>query len=439
MIISYLRPTALASWLTLILFTAMTLIGPSSSAQTVPNGSRIAIVSTSSDGSLDDELAKFTNRLTQLVQQGGTVETIPDGEVNHVLRSNIQQLVAVLPALRRGQRELAQGRSLYDKLEYRSALVALASARKNLEDATPLSTAKERAEGNMYLAICYLGLNQTKRAKPAFLTALRTWPNLTLDERQFPPSVINAFKEAKSTLSRIADATLVVSTDPSAAELYLNDQLQGKTPLTLSKLPPGKYTLTVKRDDYLDETTIVSVLRKSNQKITISLKRPGSFQPPAHFGTEIVELAPGQVVTDYLEVIGRKLNADQMLVQRLAKDRSKTIYYGRLFNPQSQTYGKVYGQPVDRRFSDDNRLLAAVAKPLVPASMIEGIMGDIASRPTNNLDNPPPFATRSGSDRSFFARYGWWILGGSAALVGGGALLLASGGSGTATGSIELP
>jgi hypothetical protein len=68
----------------------------------------------------------------------------------------------------------------------------------------------------------------------------------------------------------IATQWLVITSDPSDADVYINDQPAGKTTYQ-NELPVGRYTWRVSRELYLSEAGVVE-LKEGNQKETINLK-----------------------------------------------------------------------------------------------------------------------------------------------------------------------
>ncbi len=86
---------------------------------------------------------------------------------------------------------------------------------------------------------------------------------------------------------------LVITSEPSGADLYLNDNAAGKTPYQ-SELPVGRYTWRLSRELYLPEAGVAELISGSNRKvITIPLK--------PDFGTVTVTTVPESGATVSLD------------------------------------------------------------------------------------------------------------------------------------------
>jgi hypothetical protein len=85
------------------------------------------------------------------------------------------------------------------------------------------------------------------------------------------------------TGSRDAPATprsrLVVRSTPTGAQVYLDGRRRGTTPLTLSALAPGTYTIRVTRSGYQEETQRVAIPGGGTRDLTFRLERTPSRAP----------------------------------------------------------------------------------------------------------------------------------------------------------------
>jgi hypothetical protein len=70
-----------------------------------------------------------------------------------------------------------------------------------------------------------------------------------------------------------------ISSSPSNANVYLNDVYKGLTPLTLTDIAPGTYTMEMKLDDYKDWSTSVQATAGNTESVSATLT--SSSAPPA--------------------------------------------------------------------------------------------------------------------------------------------------------------
>ena len=100
-------------------------------------------------------------------------------------------------------------------------------------------------ESLIHLARSHLGLRQIADAKASFMQVLKSRPNMQLSSKNHPPKIIHLFKAAKKELARLSKTNLMIQTDPSQAEVYLDGLQVGKTPYQ-AQHAQGTYLLTIK-------------------------------------------------------------------------------------------------------------------------------------------------------------------------------------------------
>lgn len=89
-------------------------------------------------------------------------------------------------------------------------------------------------------------------------------------------------EEAKVARYQDGPGNLYVSTSPSNADVYLNDELVGKTDTTIRGIPGGEYDVTFVLDGYLNATYSVLISPKKTASIVISL-HPSVISVPNPF------------------------------------------------------------------------------------------------------------------------------------------------------------
>ena len=67
--------------------------------------------------------------------------------------------------------------------------------------------------------------------------------------------------------------SLAVTSDPSGAEVYVDDTFEGVSPVTLSGLSEGTHTLSVKLRDYADNTTNITITAGQTGRIPVVLQK----------------------------------------------------------------------------------------------------------------------------------------------------------------------
>lgn len=97
-----------------------------------------------------------------------------------------------------------------------------------------------------------------------------------LDRRTYPPSVVNAFNEARKTVASRGTGSIKVTTRPGVAEVYLNGMMSGVTPLEISDLPAGEYAVMIKTNKYRPVTKRVAVQPGKTNRISERLDWTGN-------------------------------------------------------------------------------------------------------------------------------------------------------------------
>ncbi len=97
--------------------------------------------------------------------------------------------------------------------DFENAVVTLDAAARRLAAAGGRSA--DLARAYVYLSIAYLGLSQEQKAKTQFLEALKTDSEMTIDEGEFPPRVLEFFEEARE--EALAEGVVTTPAPPAEA------------------------------------------------------------------------------------------------------------------------------------------------------------------------------------------------------------------------------
>lgn len=66
--------------------------------------------------------------------------------------------------------------------------------------------------------------------------------------------------------------SLAITSNPMGAEIYLDGELKGTAPLTLTNIPAGKHTLRVTKMGYVESNSTVTVTTDKETRVSKSLK-----------------------------------------------------------------------------------------------------------------------------------------------------------------------
>ena len=73
--------------------------------------------------------------------------------------------------------------------------------------------------------------------------------------------------------NRASTGSLAVTSDPPGAEIYIDDSFKGVSPLTISGLSAGTHIISVKLQDYTDNTTNITITAGQTGKFPVVLQK----------------------------------------------------------------------------------------------------------------------------------------------------------------------
>ena len=137
---------------------------------------------------------------------------------------------------------LTEGIAQYEKGDFNKAIKGLKLVIQQLRERPD---GQDRNQGlfqaNFYLGLSYLGNGKESPAKEAFKDAVLAAPGKSLDSELFSPKVISLYNEAAEKIL----SNLTVESNVTGAEIFLNNNKQGITPLHIRNLLPGEYAVKV--------------------------------------------------------------------------------------------------------------------------------------------------------------------------------------------------
>lgn len=167
---------------------------------------------------------------------------------------------------------LERGRKSYDSLELKKAVSLLKKA-----ESLVLSTPNKPFRMDVFTQVLiYLGASKVFLGKKAeglrvFKTLLALNPKAKLDPMLFPPSLFSVFGKAYKELKKKPKGKILLDSDPSGANIWLDGRQMGLTPKRLSGLLPGRHTLRLVHSGYQDTGEMVELAAGAQKKIELSL------------------------------------------------------------------------------------------------------------------------------------------------------------------------
>lgn len=225
-----------------------------------------------SDKISEDLVGAFSNALAKHGLQVVSKHKV-DSVLSYYRKGDDKRKAATGEVAIEAESSLIRAKEHYYNFDYAEARAQVERAIKIME-ASP----EDIAQHGTFLRDAYItaGIiekserSRDEAARNYFRKALNIDPQYELDDRAFPPSVVETFSAVRGEVSARPTGSVSVETDPKVAEVYVNGVLKGVTPIVVSGLPEGKYSVAIKTNKYNPVTRLVDV--KADSTATIKEK-----------------------------------------------------------------------------------------------------------------------------------------------------------------------
>jgi len=161
-----------------------------------------------------------------------------------------------------GAVDVERGRAMYQKGDF-------AEAASLLKNALPtISSGKDKASAHLLLGMIYLAQGQTDLSDAEFGHAVALDPKKKLAPEKYPPGVIRLYDQARLR----SLGSIVVQTDPSDADIYIDGELRGLSPLPVNDLLAGAHSLKIVKEGYKTEEREFEVRETEQSEFYLELR-----------------------------------------------------------------------------------------------------------------------------------------------------------------------
>jgi hypothetical protein len=154
---------------------------------------------------------------------------------------------------------LERGKQLYREGRFEEARGELLLAVELLSDKDKL------IDAYLHLALCHFALGERSKAKESLAGLLRLNPGQQLDPMYYPPDFVKLLDETKGVIL----AHITIETEPTEAQVYLDGELIGLSPLELKEAAAGEHKLKIVKQGY--KSWEQSLILKEGEEKTISI------------------------------------------------------------------------------------------------------------------------------------------------------------------------
>jgi hypothetical protein len=217
----------------------------------------VAVVGAHIEGATDEDAQKAAEALVDALRDVRGIEPLEAGRVVGRL-SGRESLVVEGVFLGAGRNKLEEGRVLYERAEYESAIAVLVEAVPALEEGLAgAATSKDLVDALLMLGLSHAALGEDDEARSAFGRVMVLEPQRELDRVNYPPKIVQMFTEVRqSTLSR-PRAKLNITGD--ANEVWVDGRSYGKAPVTLNDVVPGTHYVLARGEGGRRDFTVVEL------------------------------------------------------------------------------------------------------------------------------------------------------------------------------------
>lgn len=221
------------------------------------------------DGNADEETAELAHDLSLAFSNTQEEHVVKQKIVRDVLAYYPLSTVDVSEDDARNQ--VKQAKEFYYFGQFQDAEVLLKSffnqaADKVKEDGALLM------EAHLLSALVFKAQHKKNEMALSLQDALKINPFFRIDENLYSPSFRFAFEKERKKIFSGPLGSLEIRSDPELAQVYINDVLQGTTPVSLSAVPSGKYTITLKAQHYKEVEKVIDVFPEQNHRFSPHLQ-----------------------------------------------------------------------------------------------------------------------------------------------------------------------
>lgn len=332
-------------------------------------------------------------------------------------------------------RYLDQAKEFYNSFNFKEAIVLLENTAQSYRSAkTALSDPFHLTDAYLMLGNVHLGNNDPRRAQEAFQEAIRLDPEREITELQYPPKTVAFFQKTRADfLKKARSAPFEIQSSPAKAELWLNGDSKGQTPLKVERWTLGEHFLIVRAPGFKTQALKINV-KPDGFRQKISLEKIADPAVNRH-GLTVNKLEDIDEQVRLGSAVGKALQLDKVVLVSVEEIGWNNKISGRMIDIKYQASHKnksveVLDLPKDTRSASN-----VIAKDLQAAAVL-----DLAKDPKRYADSDVIVIGNKKKRSVWKSPWLWGLLG--VAVAGGatGALLLGKGGgdSGTNESTVSL-
>ncbi len=249
-------------------------------------------------------------------------------------------------ALEKAAKLAERGRTAYDILELDQAVESLnAAVREYDRNAAYVTDFRKVAKTLMLLGATHILRGEVPRGRERLAQALILYPEVEPDARVFNPSMRQVFGDTKAKVLGGRRGSIIVETQPTGAEIYLDGKFMGVSPETILQVAEGRHYLRAVKDGHRPFGTVIDV--KGTVEVTdrAVLTMTKAFDDYDRLCDEIFTALnagrdPRQVET-LLGQLATLLNVDDLFIDEVRIDGEQVRVLAAQFNLSGKLQSRV--------------------------------------------------------------------------------------------------
>lgn len=289
----------------------------------------VAVVGLHVSGTDDAASVAASEQISAALDKTGSLEVVEPGEVRARL-SGREELVIDGTFLGPGRAMLEEGRVLYERAEFESAIPVLEDAVDALRAGLPGSKdSKDLIEALLLLGLAQAGIGELDAARAAYKQVATLDPNRRLDPVRYAPKIVALFDEVRDQVLSLPKASLQVQGPGGEHEVYVDGRSIGTAPVTERNLPPGTHYLLVVGSEGQREFAVVELSPGAKETYLATLAgrtlgEPGDDEDEREQQTRLLYESLGEYIDTPLVLLGGEIGGGRVAVQ-LYEARTETF------------------------------------------------------------------------------------------------------------------
>lgn len=197
-------------------------------------------------------------------------------------------------SLKRAELGFKESKTSFDDRNYEDAERKLRATIKEYSKAVAaMKTCGNLCESVAMYAAVLQARGDVEEAKISILDLLALAPTYELDRKRYPQNFLALKAQVATSRNAQLRGGLIVKTKPAGARVFVNGELQGYSPVTVSTLPIGKHLVRIERPGFKQLGAMVEITPE-DQEITQELTSTSGYK--AYYG--LMDRLAGEAIKD---------------------------------------------------------------------------------------------------------------------------------------------